>query len=814
MGSVPAVVVLVVSFLAAGQSRWDAVPSWEIQSQRVGPDCPGWKGLSSGPTGLLPAVWEAGSPAGRTFSAFRASALAVLPAVWEVGSPTGAATVEGRTSGAVSQAGQPELLPKISRRLPPALLAGAMPQQPQNAGPFQPVRLAHLLARPAPRDQQRNLILSYWELAAAVATVSFRKQELSWLQSVRVVPADQQAYQAAISEATAALQAAETALANAQQSLAQKAGWDAKTVRPWPLDKPHIGTYSTMLKSLFAGRSIPRDLLLIDRCLPWWQKAIDRRAQAVYAAEDALEALLEAYQQGRTDLRPLLWAYAQWREQHTAFLKATVAYNAQIADFALAVASPWLYGPGLVRMLILVEEGSQSVPPPGNRKGEVRGTFGQAEHGADSGVVRATYEEPLPRQEMPAGALEPIPLGNAEPLIGGRNLGLPPAGGVPGQPGAAGSSSRIPPSKGVQEPTLAPPKPSSEVIRPLVPLTPERGPSASAPDSGPGRGPERDSGTGPGNSPPRAPGSSGAGESAKPPASQEPTLPEPESAFAGQQPRVREAKRPSDHPAWAEETVALYPGLEKTSPSVQAENLAWSFHGPTEPKRNLRQEKLLSCLQRVSPTQRRELLEAYWVLWQQRAQIIALEQQKANLDKLGMAILQQPSGFLRAAERLLWRIALLATEAEQMEAQVRLLEREEKLARLLGIGLEGTLVPATVPYTGPYNLQLETLDQKVRSSWAVRRAAGMVPFLYTDLQQRAKAVVQADQARTELFQQYGRGQRPLHDLLAAYEQQKQATFEFLQTLTDYNQAIADYVVLVVSPDLPAEKFLGTLVKEP
>jgi hypothetical protein len=54
----------------------------------------------------------------------------------------------------------------------------------------------------------------------------------------------------------------------------------------------------------------------------------------------------------------------------------------------------------------------------------------------------------------------------------------------------------------------------------------------------------------------------------------------------------------------------------------------------------------------------------------------------------------------------------------------------------------------------------------------------------------------------------------LHDLLAAYEQQKQATFEFLQTLTDYNQAIADYVVLVVSPDLPAEKFLGTLVKEP
>jgi len=804
MGSLPAV-GLVVGFLAAGEGRWDSLPGREgLWGPGAGYfDSAAWTGLSSGANVFLTHV------------------LLTALALGEGPSPVGATGLEGR-SPASSQAGQPEILPKIPRRLPTALLAGAMPPQPATPGAFLPVRLVDLLARPASRDHQRNLILSYWDLSAAVATVSFRKQELTWLQSLRVALADQQAYQAALSEAAAALQEAEAALAQAQQTLAHKAGWDPKTVRPWPLDKPHIGTYSTMLKSLFAGRSVPRELLLIDRCLPWWQKAIDRRAQAVYAAEDALEALQEAYQQGRTDLRTLLWAYAQWQEQHTAFLEATVAYNAQIADFALTVAAPAVYGPALVRMLILVEGGSQGAPPAGNRTGDVRRAFGDPSYGTGSGVTPATYEEPAFRQDMPGGRLEPIPLGEAEPLIRREKPEPTPAGPVPGTPGSAGSPFHTPPSGGTNEPTLAPPRPSSAVAPPLVPLTPERVPSAS----GPGSGPERGSGTGsesePGRTPASQPGtgsastpaSSGAGESAKPTASQEPSLPEPEGPLAGDKPVVRQAQRPPDRSAWSEETVALYPGLAQASPSAQAENLARSFHGPTEPKGTVRQEKLLGCLQRVGLNKRWELLEAYWLLWQQRAETIALEQQKANLDKLGTAMLQQPASLLRAEERLLWRIVLLATEAEQMEAQIRLLQREEKLARLLGLGLEGNLIPATLPYTGPYNLRLETLDKNVRNIWAVRRAAGLVPLLYADLQQRAKAVVQADQYRTELFQQYSRGQRPLYDLLAAHEQQKQATFDFLQTLTDYNQAIADYVVLVVSADLPAEEFLRTLVKEP
>ncbi len=708
-------------------------------------------------------------------------------------SPAGGFSPEGSGASGGSAKGSPEILPKIPRRpLPPALLAAAIPQQPPNASSFQPVRLVDLLARPAPRSQQRELILSYWQLAGAVATVSFRKQEWAWLQSLQVLPADSAAYQAALSQATGAVQSAETALAEAQQTLAQKAGWDPKTVRPWPMDKPHIGPYATMLSSLFSGGSAPRHLRLIDKCLPLWQKAIHRHAQAIYAAEDALEAFAEAYQQGRCNLRALLWAYDRWTEQHTAFLEATFAYNSQIADFALAVAPSSASGASLVRMLILLEEGGSKRPSPsGSRTGQVGGSF-EPSGSAGSGVVPATYEQPSAWGAVPAERSEGAPGSGQKSPSGGTSQPPMPSKRTPSEPLPADWPSRTAPFGGAEEPTLAPPKPSSEpdtppasskpsLIRPLVPLVPE----------------------------------GGAAESTKSAPSSEPGLPSPRGSSGADSPMVREAKRPTESSAgFSEETIALYPGLFRADTNVQVEQLAFSFHAPTHPKENVRQEKLLACLQQISAPRRRELLEAYWLLWHQWAETIASQQQQEQLQKLGELILQQVSRPLGAEGRLLWRILLLAQEAEQMEAQIRLLERQEKLAQILGQPAEENLAPATMPYTGPYNLRLEVLAPNLRARWAVRRAAGLVPLLYADLQQRAKAVVQADQLRSEWFQQYSLGQRSLDEVLTACLQQKQATSEFLQTLIDYNQAIADYVLLVVPEDLPPEQFVRTLVKEP
>ncbi|HPP52528.1 MAG TPA: hypothetical protein PK777_06245, partial [Thermoguttaceae bacterium] len=709
--------------------------------------------------------------------------------------PSSSSSAEGRESPIIKIPPRP---------LPPAMLAAAIPPRSDSSTPTRPVRLAELLAQPAPRNQQLETILVYWDLAAAVATVQFRKEELARLQNLRVFSGDQQAYQTVLSQAETALQTAETALAAAQRRLAEKMGWDPKSAPPWPVDKPHIGPYWTQLASLFSGRTVPRPLRLIDRCLPWWQKAIDRRAEAIYAAQDALDAFTEAYHQGRTDLRQVLWMHARWTEQHTAFLQATLAYNAQIAEFVLTVAPTQTQGASLVSMLILTNDRSQGTA--GNRQSDARGAFWRQESdgSGDSGVQPAGYEEPLAPNIIPAPQPEPLP-----------QPGSPGTGGAKQEPTLAPPrelpthESGVPLVPSRQEPTLAPPKESPPAAKPTEPIPS----SPSPPSSIPPKAPESP------NLRPLVPITESSGPSTPTPASSgtseasKSTSGEPPKT-GGEKPVPYETKRPpGPRPDFQEESVVLYPALVRASPSVQVKQLALSFHGPINPSEKVRQETLLACLQRAPAGQRRELIEAYWMLWQQWAELAALAQQREILDELGRLTLQQRNRPLGAETMLQWRAAQLAEDADRMEARIRLLEREEKLAQYVNASGEAILAPATLPHTGPYQLRLESQPKKVAESWPVRRAAGLIPALYTSLQEQAKAVVLADQTRSEVLSLYRQGQRSLQDVLAACDQQKQAALEFLQTLADYNQAIADYVVLVAPAALPAERFVQTLVTD-
>lgn len=779
------------------------------------------------------------------------------------------------------------------RPTPPELIAAAIPQQ-ADSGQTHPVRLADLLARPAPRSKQLEIIRAYWDLATAVAGVSFRKEELTRLQSLRVYSAHQQVYQGSLSQATAALRAAENALAEAQRTLAEKAALDPKAPRPWPVDKPHIGSYRTRLEELFGGRAIPSSLRLIDRCLPWWQKAIDKRAAAVYAAEDALDALTEAYHQARTDIQPVLWAYARWCDQHTAFLRATQAYNEEIAEFALAVAPREASGSSLVSMLILASDRSQGTA--GSHSSDTRrASWDQAnQETTDSEVQPARYEEPIePRLASPA---VPAPSSRASPEPR-------PASELRQEPTLApprelSSSERMEPAGSIrQEPTLAPPRPSASGS--TVPSG-TSAPSGRSASSGSGASSSSGSASAPSLSfPPSAPsgshpssapsdslppgaatplgpehrrvitrplvplpgasvpsGSSGeSGVSAAPPMGQEPTrsrspqekesaspsspispvqkpsAPSPrgsalspekaEGAAEGGMPLAAEKAVPPGpyevkKPAgpWGnmpEETLAFYPALAHAAPAVQVKQLALAFHGPAGQTEKVQQESLGSCVRRVGSAKRREVIEAYWVLWQHRAVMAALNQQIEMLEGLGRLILETRNRPLGAEAMLQLHVARLALEAEQIEAQIQLLEREEKLAQHLGVTSEGQLMASTLPHAGPYQLRLEAQPKSLVESWPVRRAAGLVPALYATLQDQAERVVSADQARSELVRQYRHGRCSIEEVLNACEQQKQATLNFLQTLTDYNQAIADYVVLVVPENLPPDVFVQTLV---
>jgi hypothetical protein len=86
-----------------------------------------------------------------------------------------------------------------------------------------------------------------------------------------------------------------------------------------------------------------------------------------------------------------------------------------------------------------------------------------------------------------------------------------------------------------------------------------------------------------------------------------------------------------------------------------------------------------------------------------------------------------------------------------------------------------------------------------------------VAGLSENLGSRADAIVAIDAARADATTAYQGGARPLDDVLVLIDRQTAETMTFLRTLTEYNEAIAEYVFRVVPQGLPSEQVVASLV---
>jgi hypothetical protein len=89
--------------------------------------------------------------------------------------------------------------------------------------------------------------------------------------------------------------------------------------------------------------------------------------------------------------------------------------------------------------------------------------------------------------------------------------------------------------------------------------------------------------------------------------------------------------------------------------------------------------------------------------------------------------------------------------------------------------------------------------------------AATIPAYSESLQQRAAVVMGADDTRAVTTAAYRAGDRPIGPVLASIAHQTKETFAFLETLTEYNEAIADYVLRVLPSSVRGEQLAGSLV---
>jgi hypothetical protein len=293
---------------------------------------------------------------------------------------------------------------------------------------------------------QRQSVVAYWHLSAAISRHAFARQASEFLRQLES-PADPDAE--AILEAarvTAAARREETAeqVTASQYDLLEHSFATETMALPWPDDTPLVGSYRTNFETLFGDHPAPLRLRRIHSLLPHNKRVIETRARAVMAAREARDRTRVAYQEGRLAVRSLLDACERLRGEQDAFVAAVLRYNEGIAEYALAVVGPAADPATVVSTLIKWHPSPAATARP------------------DPQIQQASAEEPLPfaGQQPAASAASEIPQGPAPatekpPALEPPPAVEPPAAEAPATletPGTGWSSSAGPPQPNVEKP--------------------------------------------------------------------------------------------------------------------------------------------------------------------------------------------------------------------------------------------------------------------------------------------------------------------------------------------------------------------------
>ncbi|MEX2113764.1 MAG: hypothetical protein WD845_11300 [Pirellulales bacterium] len=361
--------VVAVSCFVLAQASADSDP---FQPQVVpSQDAPANAGDSApSPGGLPPAAPEEpfggpssapdpglGEPSPLEPSPFDADAPTAAPPET---APAASATDLGDRTGPLDSTDEPEpagdLAPLGSvprqRLRPPEIVAQALASPRERGLTGAPLTLVAALSRSGDRTQQLRIAQAYWRLTAAQAAYHWALEERDLVERYLQARAEAPAVNSARSAAAANVRDAQLEVAEAQQQLGDLVGTVAGEL-PLSVDRPHVGSYTTLFEQLFSGRQAPPRIRLIHRTLPLRRQAIDAHGAAIVATLDAVEATGDEFATGGQGLATLLMLFDRLHEERQRFMTAVRAYNDSIAEYLLAIATPGTSDEVLVSRLIL-----------------------------------------------------------------------------------------------------------------------------------------------------------------------------------------------------------------------------------------------------------------------------------------------------------------------------------------------------------------------------------------------------------------------------------------------------------------------------
>ena len=257
--------------------------------------------------------------------------------------------------------------------------------------------------------------------------------------------------------------------------------------------------------------------------------------------------------------------------------------------------------------------------------------------------------------------------------------------------------------------------------------------------------------------------------------------------------------------------TAQYPDLVDAEPAIQAGQLVTDlFPDQGDVLDNGQLVHLRDCRGDQSVEECHRLINAYWLARLRACEYQAYADRSEHLKGLGLTAGRRASEPLGAEDLSHLLAVRRSSDADMLEAEARLLDAQYELTLAAGRPLDSDwLLPRTSPYCGRYPMKLESQPRSLVESWPIRRLAVTIPVLSGVAMARASAVVNADATRSDAVDQFATGVLPVDAAMTAIQRQNELTLEFLDTVTAYNQSIAEYVVRT-SEATSADVFEGIL----
>ena len=619
---------------------------------------------------------------------------------------------------------------------PEELVAQAILSTAMDEIPGEPLSLLSALSNVRGQAERIGVVHAYWRSTLALAEYGVALDENRQLRELNSGTA--------LATSASRVETARLAAIEAQRRLAQTARLPRSIQLPMPSDRPHVRAYKTRFEEIFSS-SVPMERMwLIDRKLPLRLQVINVRASAVQAAEDALDALTtDSYRAKESDPTSVTAAVEELARQRRAYLEAVCDYNYEIADYALSIAGQEITGRQLVATLIVVDRNAPVVEPRQGGATEIR---------RPSDVQRAEFLAPLDEEEW-----EPTPAIDEPP----RTISSPAA-------------------KDETHPTL-----------PHRPRETTRGETGSNPEETSARVPARKTAQPPSRSV----------EYGQTEGSHSPMTSLGGSTTAGSPSSARLPLVPVERtvfklPADEELSAPQYADLVGAESAIQAGRLVTDLFPNLEGTvDDCQLVDLRDCLADRSVEGCRKVINAYWLARLRACEYQAFAGCAEHLGKLVPIALGrslEPSG---TEDVLRLRVTRLSSDADAVEAHARLLDALYELTLATERPLDSSwLLPRTSPRCGHYPLRLDAQPRSLAESWPVRRLAVTIPMLSEAVMSRATAVVVADTDRSNAMGQFADGTGSVDAAMDKIKEQSEHALAFLDTVTAYNQSIAEYVV--------------------